>query len=118
MRALPNYTRSDTQVDYVSAQTLDAQVLSQHPRYEIVVVSLVKVKKRSENFDKAKLKSSMKKAGAKDTHASKIADKIAGKVKPGTTTVIIRRWVITELTPLDSKAAKAYATYKKPKKKK
>lgn len=81
------------------------------------MVCLVKVKKRSENFNKAKLKASMKKAGAKDAHAMKIADKIAGKVKPGTTTVVIRRWVITELRPLDSKAAKAYEAYKKPAKK-
>lgn len=78
---------------------------------------MVKVKKRSENFNKAKLKTSMNKAGAKDAHAAKIADKIAGKVKQGTTTVVIRRWVITELRPLDPKAAKAYETYKKPAKK-
>jgi transcriptional regulator NrdR family protein len=81
------------------------------------VVSLVKVKKRSENFNKAKLKASVKKAGAKDAHATKIADKIAGKVKAGTTTVVIRRWVITELRPLDAKAAEAYMKYKKPAKK-
>jgi hypothetical protein len=79
---------------------------------------LVKVKKRSENFNKAKLKVSMKKAGAKDAHATKIADKIAGKVKPGTTTVVIKRWVITELRPLDPEAAKAYEKYKKLAKKK
>ena len=79
---------------------------------------MVKVKKRSENFDKAKLKASMKKAGAKDAHATKIADKIAGKVKPGTATVVIRRWVITELRPLNPTAAKAYETYKKQRKKK
>lgn len=78
---------------------------------------MVKVKKRSENFNKAKLKASVKKAGAKDAHATKIADKIAGKVKPGTTTIVIRRWVITELRPLDPKAAKAYEAYKKPAKK-
>jgi len=78
---------------------------------------MVKVKKRSEDFDKAKLKTSVKKAGAKDEHATKVADKIAGKVKEGTTTVWIRRWVIVELTPLDPKAAKAYETYKKPPKK-
>jgi transcriptional regulator NrdR family protein len=59
------------------------------------VVSLVKVKKRSEDFNQAKLKASVKKAGAKDGHATKIADKIAGKVKQGTTTVVIRLWVIT-----------------------
>ena len=78
---------------------------------------MVKVKKRSEKFDKAKLKASMKKAGAKDKHATKVADKIASKVKAGTTTVLIRRWVITELKPLDAKTAEAYTKYKKPAKK-
>jgi len=78
---------------------------------------MVKVKKRSEDFDREKLKASVKKAGAKDEHATKVAYKIAGKVKTGTTTVMIRRWVITELTPLDLKAAEAYKTYKKPAKK-
>jgi transcriptional regulator NrdR family protein len=77
---------------------------------------LVLVKKRSEEFDKAKLKTSLKKAGAKEEHATKVADKIAGKVKEGTTTVEIREWVIAELKPLDSKAAKSYESYKKPKK--
>jgi len=78
---------------------------------------MVKVKKRSEDFEKEKLKASVKKAGAKDEHAAKVADKIAGKVKAGTETFLIRRWVITELAPLDPKAAKAYETYKKPAKK-
>ncbi len=81
------------------------------------MVSLVKVKKRSENFNKAKLKASIKKAGAKDEHATRVADKIASKVKAGTTTVLIRRWVITELKPLDAKATEAYMKYKKPAKK-
>ena len=78
---------------------------------------MVKVKKRSEDFDTEKLKASIKKAGARDEHAAKVANKIAGKVKSGTTTVLIRRWVIVELTPLDAKAAEAYKTYKKPAKK-
>lgn len=81
------------------------------------MISLVKVKKRSENFDKTKLKASIKKAGAKDKHATAVAEKIASKVKAGTTTVLIRRWVITELTPLDAEAAEAYMKYKKPAKK-
>jgi len=78
---------------------------------------MVKVKKRPEDFEKAKLAASIKKAGAKDEHASKVADRIAGKVKEETETFLIRQWVITELTPLDPKAAKAYETYKKPAKK-
>jgi transcriptional regulator NrdR family protein len=81
---------------------------------------LAKIKKRSgttQEFDKAKLKTSMKKAGAKEEHATKVADKVAGKVKEGTKTIEIREWLITELRPLDSKAAEAYVSYKKPKKK-
>ena len=76
---------------------------------------LVKVKKRSEKFDKAKLKASLKKAGAKESHARKVVNKIAGKVKDGTRTVQIWEWVIVELKPLDPKVAEAYRTYKKPK---
>jgi transcriptional regulator NrdR family protein len=76
------------------------------------VIVLVKVKKRSEKFDKAKLKASLKKAGAKEAHARKVADKVAGKVKEGTRTVRIWEWVIAELKPLDPKAAKAYRTYR------
>lgn len=73
---------------------------------------MVKVKKRSEEFDKAKLKKSLKKAGAKESHARKVADKIARKVKQGTRTVEIWEWAIAELKPLDLKAAKAYRTYR------
>lgn len=79
------------------------------------MIVLVKVKKRSEEFDKAKLKTSLKKAGAKEEHATKVADKIADKVKEGTTTVEIWEWSIAELKPLDPKAGEAYRTYKKPK---
>ncbi len=79
---------------------------------------LVKVKKRSEEFDKAKLKRSMKKAGARDAHARKVADKIARKVKEGTRTVEIWQWVVTELKPLDPKTAEAYRTYRSKLKKK
>jgi hypothetical protein len=75
---------------------------------------LVKVRKRSEDFDKEKLKVSVKKAGAKDEHATRVVDKVASKVKSGTTTVLIRQWVITELTPLDPKVAESYKKYRKP----
>jgi len=73
---------------------------------------LVKVRKRMEEFDKAKLELSMEKAGAEEAHARKVADKIAGKVKEGTSTAKIWEWVIQELKPLDPKAAKAYRTYR------
>lgn len=74
---------------------------------------MVKVTKRSEKFDKAKLKSSMKKAGAKEAHARRVADKIAHKVKEGTKTVKIWEWVVAELKPLDPKAARAYRNYRR-----
>jgi transcriptional regulator NrdR family protein len=73
----------------------------------------VKVKKRSEKFDKAKLRTSLKKAGAKEAHARRVANKIAGKVREGTKTAKIWEWVIAELKPLDAKAAKAYRTYRR-----
>ena len=73
---------------------------------------MVKVKKRSEEFDKAKLKASLKRAGAKESHARKVADKIAGRVKEGTKTVEIWEWAIAELKPLDPKTAKAYRTHR------
>jgi transcriptional regulator NrdR family protein len=76
------------------------------------VIVLVKVRKRPEHFDKAKLKKSMKKAGAKETHARKVANEIAAKVKEGTTTEQIWRWVIVELRRLDRKAAETYRTYR------
>lgn len=81
---------------------------------------MVNVKKRSgimQEFDKAKLKKSLKKAGAKEPHVAKVADKIADKVKDGTTTVEIWEWCVTGLKPLDSKAAKSYQNYRKLKKK-
>ncbi len=73
---------------------------------------MVKVRKRRERFDKAKLKKSMKKAGAKEVHARKVANEIAAKVKEGTKTDQIWRWVIVTLRPLDRKAAEAYRTYR------
>ena len=79
---------------------------------------MVKVKKRSEEFDKAKLKTSLKKAGAKESHARKVADKVARKVRQGTKTVEIWEWVIAELKPLDPKAAKSYRAYRRTMKKK
>jgi transcriptional regulator NrdR family protein len=98
-----------------------AKILNGYLQYMLVVFYLVKVKKRSgatQDFDKAKLKASVKKAGAKEEHATKVADNLASKVKEGTMTVEIRRWCITELRPLDPKVAKAYETFEKPAKKK
>jgi hypothetical protein len=70
---------------------------------------LVKVKKRSailQEFDKAKLKTLEKAEPEKNTR-QKVAEKVASKVKEGTTTVEIREWTTTELKPMDPKAVKA-----------
>lgn len=78
---------------------------------------MVKVKKRSgsmQDFDKAKLKASLKKAGTEEEHATKITESVAGKVQEGTTTTEIKRIVATELKGMDQKAAQSYETFTKP----
>ena len=78
---------------------------------------MVKVKKRSgsmQDFDKVKLKASLKKAGAEEEQATKITESVAGKVQEGTTTAEIKRMVATELRGMDQKATQAYETFTKP----
>jgi transcriptional regulator NrdR family protein len=78
---------------------------------------LVKVKKRvghMEDFDRAKLKASLKKAGAKEEHATKVTEIVAGKVKEGMAANEIRRMAATELRRLDATAAQKYEAFKKP----
>lgn len=77
---------------------------------------MVKVKKRAghtENFDKAKLKRSLKKAGATEAHASKCAEKVAGRVREGMSTAEIKRMAAAELREMDRGAADAYVTFTK-----
>lgn len=61
-----------------------------------------------EEFDRNKLTASLISAGTPEPYAANVADRIAKKVKHGTRTREIRRWVITELTPLDPAAAETY----------
>ena len=78
---------------------------------------MVKVKKRSgamQDFDRAKLKRSLKKAGAKEEHATKVAETLAGRVQEGMTTAEIKRHAATELSGMDKRAAQAYETFRKP----
>ncbi len=78
---------------------------------------MVRVKKRAghmQDFDRAKLKASLKKAGAKEEHATKVVGTVSAKVREGTTTAEIKRLTATELRRLDTKAAQAYETFKKP----
>lgn len=80
---------------------------------------LVKVKKRvggTEEFDKAKLKASLIKAGAKEDQATKVTEVVAGKVKEGVTSTEIRRMAAAELKKVDAAAAKKYEAFKKPSK--
>jgi len=79
---------------------------------------LVKVKKRvggTEEFDKAKLKASLKKAGAKEADAVKVTDAVAGKVKEGMASSDIKKIASAELKKVDAKAAKQYDAFKKAK---
>ena len=78
---------------------------------------LGKVKKRSgvmKDFDKAKLKASLKKAGAKEEHVIKVVGAVSPRVREGMTTAEIKRLTVTELRRLDPKAAQTYETFKKP----
>ena len=75
---------------------------------------MVRVMKRWEEFDKTKLKASLKKAGAKEEHATKIAETVAHKVWEGMTTAEIQQLATTELRRMDPKAATVYETYKRP----
>jgi transcriptional regulator NrdR family protein len=67
-----------------------------------------------EDFDRAKLKASLKKAGAKEEHATKVTEIVAGKVKEGMAANEIRRMAATELRRLDATAAQKYEAFKKP----
>ena len=78
---------------------------------------MAKVKKRSgamKDFDKAKLKAALKKAGAKEEHATKVVGTVSARVREGMTTAEIKRMTATELRKLDPKAAQKYETFKKP----
>jgi len=75
---------------------------------------LVKVKKRSENFDRAKLKVSLRKAGAKEEHATRVAETVERRVWEGIMTTEIKELAATELRRMDPKTATVYETYKKP----
>ena len=78
---------------------------------------MVRVKKRSgamQDFDKAKLKASLKKAGAKEEHATTVAEMIEGRVREEMTTFEIKRLAATELKGLNPRAAQSYETFRKP----
>jgi transcriptional regulator NrdR family protein len=80
---------------------------------------LVTVKKRvggTEEFSKAKLKASLKKSGAKEEHATKVTEVVAGKVKEGVTSTEIKGMAAAELKKMDAAAAKKYEAFKKPSK--
>ncbi len=78
---------------------------------------MVNVKKRSGNmqeFDRAKLEASLKKAGAREEHATNVAQTITGRVREGITTPEIKQLAATELRRMDATAAQNYETFIKP----
>ena len=75
---------------------------------------MVKVEKRSEEFDTAKLKDSLIRAGAKEEQAAKVAEAVASRAWEGMTTAEIRRRAATELRRMDQEAATEYETYENP----
>lgn len=83
-----------------------------------VVVFLVEIKKRSgdiQEFDRNKLKNSIKKAGANEFDAEEVTSNIEKRVTDGTRTSQIRDWVYIELRSIPSRiAAENYNYYKKP----
>ena len=74
---------------------------------------MVRVKKRSEEFDQAKLKASLEEAGAKEEHATRVAEAVTSRVWEGMTTDEIRQLATTELKKLDQQAATTYETFRK-----
>ena len=79
---------------------------------------MVKIKKRSgksQEFYRNKLKSALKRAGANDYDADKVAGNIEKRVTDGTSTDKIREWVYVELRSIPSErmAAEDYMYYKK-----
>lgn len=74
---------------------------------------MVKVKKCSEDFDRVKLEDSLKKAGAREEHATKVAEAVARRVREGMTTVEIKGMAATELKRMDHEAATVYEAYRK-----
>ena len=78
---------------------------------------MVKVNKRTrmhtEDFDWAKLKASLVKAGAKEEHATKVAETVRYAAWDGMTTAEVKRMAATELNRMDEKAATVYKTYRK-----
>ncbi len=77
----------------------------------------INIKKRSGNtqkFDRNKLKTSVKKAGANESDAERVTRIIEKRVTKDTNTNEIREWVYVELRSIPSRiAAENYNSYKK-----
>ena len=78
---------------------------------------MVKVNKRTrrhtEDFDWAKLKASLVKAGAKEEHATQVAETVRCTAWDGMTTEEVKRLAATELRRMDEKSATVYRNYRK-----
>jgi DNA-binding protein len=72
---------------------------------------LVRVKKRGgflQEFDKKKLEVSLKKAGAREKQALKVAEKVTSRLEEGITTGKIKWLAATELRKCNEETAQTY----------
>lgn len=77
---------------------------------------MVDVQKRSgdtEKFDRNKIKTSVKKAGANDRQAETVTSNVEKKVRNRTNTSQIRDWVIIELRAVSDDLADNYQSHRK-----
>jgi hypothetical protein len=77
---------------------------------------LSRLKKRSgelEDFDAAKLRAFLTRAGASDEHARRVSEIVAHSCREGMETTEIRRLAASELSQMDTAAAQRYETFTK-----
>lgn len=74
-------------------------------------MNVIKKDGSSEAFDKNKIASGCKKAGASDAVAMEVANIVSKKVNDGISTMEIGEMVIAELRKLDNKAASEFENY-------
>lgn len=78
---------------------------------EVKLLAKIKLRKRGDTYKPAKLKTSIRKAGASSKVANEVMKKV--KVRSGMTTLALRKQVTKLLRKLAPKAAKKYSKYKK-----
>ena len=75
---------------------------------------MTKLRKRSgglEDFDEAKLRASMGKAGATDEHARRASEIVARDFREGMESSELRRMAASELSKMDKASARKYEAF-------